>query len=70
VTGHTGSVAFPVANPLQARAGGWEAFIARLALSSAEPPPTPSPTPSPTPVSSPTPDPRLNQHVYLPAIIK
>lgn len=59
VSGHTGSVAFPVANPLQARAGGWEAFIARLAIAGG--PPTPPPTP--------TPDPRLNQHVYLPLVI-
>jgi hypothetical protein len=58
-TGHTGSVAFPVANPLQARAGGWEAFIARLAIAGSSPNPPPTPTP----------DPRLNQHVYLPLVI-
>lgn len=51
VTGHTGSVAFPAANPLQARAGGWEAFIARLAIPGV-------PTPS------------LNQHAYLPIVIR
>jgi hypothetical protein len=34
VTGYTGSGAFPTANPLQPHAGGWEAFIAKLAPSS------------------------------------
>jgi hypothetical protein len=36
VTGYTGSMAFPTVNPLQQRAGGWEAFLARFNMS--EPP--------------------------------
>ncbi len=32
VTGYTGSQAFPVANPLQPRAGSWEAFIAKIRI--------------------------------------
>jgi hypothetical protein len=30
VTGWTGSVAFPTENPLQLRAGGWEAFVTKI----------------------------------------
>jgi len=52
VTGYTGSGAFPVVNPLQARAGGWEAFIARLALNIVSP--TPTTTPTSTSTTTPT----------------
>ena len=30
LVGWTGSMAFPTVNPLQPRAGGWEAFVARI----------------------------------------
>lgn len=52
--GYTGSVAFPVHDPYQPRAGGWEAFIARLDLGPTMPPPNPNLTP----------------RQYLPALIK
>jgi hypothetical protein len=31
ITGYTGSGAFPVANPIRPRSGGWEAFISKIA---------------------------------------
>jgi hypothetical protein len=37
VTGDTGSAAFPVANPLRPRSGGWEAFITRISDSGTDP---------------------------------
>lgn len=39
LTGWTGSVAFPTANPLQPRAGSWEAFVTKIG-NSAGPAPT------------------------------
>ena len=43
LTGWTGSAAFPTVNPLRPRAGGWEAFVARIEHTPTQPPPTQPP---------------------------
>ncbi len=48
LAGWTGSQTFPTANPLLPRAGGWEAFVARVGFA-AEPGPGPGPGPVPPP---------------------
>jgi hypothetical protein len=45
-------------SPVQAHSGGpYDAFVARVPVSSPTPTPTPTPTPSPTPITTPTPSP-------------